>query len=113
MILTTSLTDGGGPATLGAFVDGAGIPAATFDCWNFGYLAYSALCQTTLLRLNNGVATTVAAGSNFSASDVNENYIQPTAALAGAQIDVYLIVYGRLTPPCLGVQSRCLKTQLN
>ncbi len=91
-----ALTDGGGTgATLGAFVDGAaGIPSGNLTVGILGSfgIPYALPHDTVVKILNNGVATTVAAGSNFSASDVNENYIQPTAALAGAQIDVYLIV---------------------
>ena len=45
-----------------------------------------------LLIANGGVATTVAAGSGFSATVLADNFIDPTAALAGAQIDVYILV---------------------
>lgn len=47
--------------------------------------------NTVLLILNNATATTVAAG-NFSATVLSQNYIDPTAAINAAQIDVYLIV---------------------
>ena len=48
--------------------------------------------NTVLLILNNAVVTTVAAGSSFSATVLADNFIDPTAALAAAQVDVYLIV---------------------
>jgi len=51
------------------------------------------LAQDTVLKiLNNNGATTVAAGSSFSATVLADNYIDPTAALAGNQVDVYLVV---------------------
>jgi hypothetical protein len=42
--------------------------------------------------VNNGTATTVAATSSFSATVLADNFIDPTAALAGTQVDVYMIV---------------------
>ena len=42
--------------------------------------------------VNNAVATTVAATSSFSATVLADNFIDPTAALAGTQVDVYMIV---------------------
>lgn len=48
--------------------------------------------DTVIRIMNGGTATTVAAGSNFSATVLSQNYIDPTAALAAAQVDVYLIV---------------------
>lgn len=48
--------------------------------------------DTVIKILNNGAATTVAAGSAFSATVLCGNFIVPTAALNAAQIDVYLIV---------------------
>ncbi len=47
--------------------------------------------NTVLLILNNATATTVASGS-YSATVISQNYINPTAALAGAQIDIYFLV---------------------
>lgn len=55
-------------------------------------LPYNLPCDTVLKIYNNGTETTVAAGSSFSASDLAANYIKPTAALSGHQVDVYLIV---------------------
>lgn len=48
--------------------------------------------DTVIKILNNKVATTVASGSSFSTTTLAANYIKPTAALAAAQVDVYLIV---------------------
>jgi hypothetical protein len=48
--------------------------------------------DTVVKILNNSVATTVAAGSSFSATVLADNFIDPAAALAAAQIDVYLLV---------------------
>ena len=48
--------------------------------------------STVLLILNNAAATTVAATSGFSATVLADNFIDPTAALNAAQVDVYLIV---------------------
>ena len=48
--------------------------------------------STVLLILNNATATTVAATSGFSATVLADNFIDPTAALNAAQVDVYLIV---------------------
>lgn len=45
-----------------------------------------------LAIINNGTATTVAATSGFSATVLADNFIDPTAALAGNQVDVYMIV---------------------
>lgn len=51
------------------------------------------LAQDTVLKiLNNNTATTVAAGSSFSATVLADNYIDPTTALNAQQIDVYFIV---------------------
>jgi len=47
--------------------------------------------NTVLAIYNNGTATTVASGS-YSATVLCSNYINPTAALGGNQIDVYLLV---------------------
>ena len=47
--------------------------------------------NTVLLILNNATATTVASGS-YSATVISQNYINPTAPLAGAQIDIYFLV---------------------
>jgi hypothetical protein len=53
----------------------------------------SALPMNTVIAiLNNATVTTVAAGSSFSATVLADNYIDPTAALNAAQIDVYYIV---------------------
>ena len=48
--------------------------------------------STVLLILSNATATTVAATSSFSATVLADNFIDPTAALNAAQVDVYLIV---------------------
>lgn len=48
--------------------------------------------DTVIKILNNKVATTVASGSSFSTTTLAANYIKPTAALDGHQVDVYLIV---------------------
>ena len=51
------------------------------------------LANDTIIKiLNNNTVTTVAAGSSFHATTLARNYIVPTAALAAAQVDVYLIV---------------------
>ena len=55
-------------------------------------LPYKLPFDTVLKIYNNGTETTVAAGSSFSASSLADNYIKPTAALSGNQIDVYMIV---------------------
>lgn len=47
--------------------------------------------NTVFAILNNATPTTVAS-SSFSATDLSANYINPTAALAGKDIDVYLLV---------------------
>ena len=47
--------------------------------------------NTVILVLNNGTATTVAAGT-YSATVLAANILNLTAALAAAQVDVYLIV---------------------
>ena len=47
--------------------------------------------DTVVKILNNNVPTTVAS-SSWSSTVLADNYITPTAALAGNQIDVYLIV---------------------
>ena len=47
--------------------------------------------NTVLLILNNATATTVATGS-YSATVISQNFVNPTAALAGAQIDIYFLV---------------------
>lgn len=47
--------------------------------------------NTVLLILNNATATTVATGS-YSATVIAQNYVNPTAVLAGAQIDIYFLV---------------------
>ena len=91
-----TLTDTGGTgATLNVYqAEAAGIPSGNLTVGVLGSFGIPfALPYDTIVKiLNNGTATTVAAGSNFSAIDINANYIQPTAALAGAQVDVYLIV---------------------
>ena len=48
--------------------------------------------DTVIKILNGGTETTVAAASNFSATVLADNFIDPTAALNAAQVDVYLIV---------------------
>lgn len=55
-------------------------------------LEYKLPYDTVLKILNNGVATTVAAGSSFSATVLADNYIDPTAALNAQQVDVYFVV---------------------
>ena len=55
-------------------------------------LPYKLPFDTVLKIYNNGTETTVVAGSSFSASSLADNYIKPTAALSGNQIDVYMIV---------------------
>ena len=51
------------------------------------------LAQDTVIRIMvNNTATTVAAGSSFSATVLADNFIDPTAPLAGTQVDVYMIV---------------------
>lgn len=47
--------------------------------------------NTVLLILNNATATTVATGS-YSATVISQNFVNPTVALAGAQIDIYFLV---------------------
>jgi len=47
--------------------------------------------DTTLKIMNNKTATTVAS-SSFSETELCKNFLNPTAALAGADIDVYLMV---------------------
>ena len=91
-----TITDTGSTgATVGNYVAGAvGIPSGNLTVGVLGSfgIPYALPHDTVVKILNNGTATTVAAGSNFDATDVNKNYIQPTAVLAGAQVDVYLIV---------------------
>ena len=48
--------------------------------------------DTVLKILNGGTATTVAAGSSFSATVLADNFIDPTAAINAVDIDVYLVV---------------------
>lgn len=55
-------------------------------------IPYKLPYDTILKIYNGGTATTVATGSSFSASSLAANYIKPTAALSGHQVDVYLIV---------------------
>ena len=50
-------------------------------------LAYN----TILAIFNNHTATTVAS-SNFSATVLSQNYLDPTAALSDSNVDVYLLV---------------------
>lgn len=91
-----TITDGGGTgATVDTYVDGdVGIPSGNVTVGVLGSfgIPYALPHDTVVKILNNNVVTTVAAGSNFNATDVNENYIQPTAVLAGNQVDVYFIV---------------------
>lgn len=91
-----TLTDGGGTgATLDTYAGVvAGIPSGNLTVGVLGSFGIPwALPHDTVVKiLNNKTATTVAAGSNFDATDVNKNYIQPTAALNAAEVDVYLIV---------------------
>ena len=54
-------------------------------------LPYKLAFDTIIKVLNNGTATTVASG-NYDATDISENFITPTAAPVGNQIDVYLLV---------------------
>ena len=55
-------------------------------------LPYMLPHNTVILILNNATVTTVAAGSSFSGTVLADNFIDPTAALNAAQVDVYLIV---------------------
>jgi len=55
-------------------------------------IPYKLPYDTILKIYNGGTATTVAAGSSFSATVLASNYIVPTAGLNGTQVDVYLIV---------------------
>ena len=91
-----TITDTGGTgATVGAYEElVSGIPSGNLTVGVLGSfgIPYALPHDTIIKILNNGTATTVAAGSNFDSTDVNKNYIQPTAALAAAQVDVYLIV---------------------
>lgn len=91
-----ALTDGGGTgATLGAYAGTVGgIASGNLTVGVLGSFGIPwALAHDTVIKiLNNKAATTVAAGSNFDSTDVNKNYIQPTAALNAAEVDVYLIV---------------------
>jgi hypothetical protein len=91
-----TLTDGGGTgATLDTYAGVvAGIPSGNLIVGVLGSFGIPfALPHDTVVKiLNNKTATTVAAGSNFDSTDVNKNYIQPTAALNNAEIDVYLLV---------------------
>lgn len=54
-------------------------------------LPYTLPHNTVIAILNNTTVTTVASGS-YSATVLAQNYITPTAALNGQQIDVYLLV---------------------
>lgn len=56
-------------------------------------LPYKLPYDTILKIYNGGTATTVAAGSSFSATVLASNYIVPTSALDPTkQVDVYLII---------------------
>ena len=55
-------------------------------------LPYKLPYDSVLKIYNNATETTVDTGSSFDASDLAANYIKPTAALSGHQVDVYLIV---------------------
>ena len=47
--------------------------------------------NTVILLSNNGTPTTVASG-NYSETVLSENHLDPTAALNGSDIDVYLLI---------------------
>jgi hypothetical protein len=66
------------------------ISVGTSDKFGIPYLLPFA--GAVLAIINAGTATTVAATSSFSATVLADNFIDPTAALAGAQIDVYMLV---------------------
>lgn len=66
------------------------ISVGTSDKFGIPYMLPYA--GAVLSIVNNATATTVAAGSSFSATVLADNFIDPTAALAGAQVDVYMIV---------------------
>ncbi len=55
-------------------------------------IPYKLAQNTVLLLLRDGTSTTVSAGSNFSGTVLADNYIDPTAAMNGTQIDLYFIV---------------------
>jgi len=81
-----------------AFIDSIVFPArgAAGDTIAVGMsdkfgLPYLLPYNTVLAIYNNKVATTVAAGS-FSTTELCKNFLDPTAALGGSDIDVYLIV---------------------
>jgi len=69
--------------------DGETISVGLSDA--FG-LPYKLPYDSVLKIYNNATETTVDTGSSFDASDLAANYIKPTAALSGHQVDVYLIV---------------------
>ena len=91
-----TLADTGGTgATIDAFVDGAaGSPTGNLKVGVLGSfgIPYKLPHDTVLKAYNGATVTTVAAGSHFSATDVRENYIQLTDALAGAEVHVYMVV---------------------
>jgi hypothetical protein len=66
------------------------ISVGTSDKFGIPYLLPFA--GAVILLVNNGTATTVAAGSSFSATVLADNFIDPTAALNAQQVDVYMIV---------------------
>lgn len=70
-----------------------GAPADTIALGTTGAIGLPfKLSQDTVIKiLNNNVVTTVASGG-YSATILANNFITPTAALAGNQVDVYLIV---------------------
>lgn len=81
-----------------AFIDSIVFPArgAAGDTIAVGMsdkfgIPYKLAHNTVLAIFNNHTATTVAA-SHFSETVLAENYLDPTAALGGSDIDVYLIV---------------------
>lgn len=66
------------------------ISVGTSDKFGIPYLLPYA--GAVIQIVNNGTATTVAATSSFSTTVLADNFIDPTAALAAAQVDVYMLV---------------------
>jgi|GEM_PF-1202258 len=100
--ITETIASTGAGTVLGtkafAFVDSVVFPARTAEADaikvgtsdKFG-IPYLLPYNTVLAIYNNKTATTVAAGS-FSETTLCLNHLDPTAALGGSDIDVYLIV---------------------
>lgn len=101
-VITETIVSTGAATVVGtkafAFVDsivfpvygapGDQIKVGTTDLFGIPFkLAYN----TVLAIYNNHTATTVAA-SNFSETVLSQNYLDPTAALADNDVDVYLLV---------------------